>query len=244
MVGVRGRAVAPDHSQHTGAALPCGALALHHEHRRALTHHEAIPARVEGPRDPAPGECVKRPERCPCKRREARLRATRNHRVGFAHLQHPHRLADRVGARGACCADRKGGAAQAVAQGERGGARVAHHQRHRERRNPLRPLFPQHVLAIHERLDATDAGAKHAADSAWVVRQARPVRTGPPARIEHRLLAGGYRQLGEAVGAARLLGGEQIARVEFCARRLAVRDPADTRAPALVQRPRADARAA
>ncbi len=76
---------------------------------------------------------------------------------------------------------------------------------------------------------------------------ARPMRahlarpTVLPAGVGQRLGAGGDRELREAVGAARLLGGEEVGRVEVGACALAVGDAALAGAPALVQRARADA---
>ena len=108
--------------------------------------------------------------------------------------------------------------------------------------------FAQRVLAVDERGDAADAGAEHAADAlglVWMRGRRRAGVASPalvlPARVGERLGAGGDRELREAVGAARLLGGEEVARVEVRARPLAVGDAALAGAPALVQRARADA---
>ena len=50
-----------------------------------------------------------------------------------------------------------------------------------------------------------------------------------PAGVGERLGAGGERELGEAVGAARLLDREEVAGVELDAARLAVADAAHAR---------------
>ena len=69
-------------------------------------------------------------------RRQRRLGAAADDRVGVTGADHPHRRPDRVGAGRAGRDDAVGLPVQAVAHRDRGGGRVAHHQRHRAAARP------------------------------------------------------------------------------------------------------------
>ena len=232
MMRVGARAVAPDRAEHARVARAARPRALEHHHGGPLAHHEPVAVHVERPRDAARRERIQGAEGGARERREAGLRAACDDGIGFAALEHAQRAAERVRARGACGADGERGPTQAVAHRQRAGAGVAHHQRHRQRRDALVAALAQRVLPVDERADAADARAEHAADALGGVGQlALGAGVAPsPAGVGERLRAGGDRQLREAVGPARGLGGEEVGGLEVRARRLAVRIP---HAPAL-----------
>ena len=119
--------------------------------------------------------------------------------------------------------------AQAVAHRHGGRRRVAHHQRDRERRDALRAALAQRVVVGLDRLDAADPGADDAADPARRRRAASPAPSQPASASAS--LAGDERELREAVGAARLLDREVLARA-----RSRVQPPSPSAIP---RRPRA-----
>ena len=237
VVGVGARAVAPDRPQYPRAARAGGIAALEHEHSRALAHHKAVAARVERAGDATVGEGVECAERRPCERCQPGLRSAGHDRVGFAGLEHAQRATQRMRAGCARGADREARASQPVSHRQGGGASIAHHQRHSQRRDALRTPLAQSVLTVDERRYATDPRAQHAAHTSRVVGQLIL-----PARVGERLRARRDRQLCEPVGPASLLDREEVSRVEVRAWGLAVADAAHSGAPALVQGARADAK--
>src|SRR5262249_2217361 len=106
-----------------------------------------------------------------------------------------------------------------------------------QRRDRLLPTLDQLALLHLQRAEPADPGADHAADPVRLIRERVAAR--PPSLLD-RLLRGGDCQLGEAVGAPRLLLGEQVKRVEVAAAADAVLDPARAGAPALDQGVAAD----
>ena len=117
--GVVGGAVADDAPEHRGAARAGVLLALEDQHRRALAHHEAVAARVEGARDAVARERAHAPEGGDAQRRQRRLGAAGDDDVGGAALDHPHALADRVRAGRAGRGDAEAGAVDAEADRDR-----------------------------------------------------------------------------------------------------------------------------
>ena len=190
VVGVRGRAESEDLGQRGRPALGGLLGVLEHQHRASFAHHEPVAPGVERLRDASRRYCLQARECGLGQRRQRRLRAARDDRVGVAVLDHPRRLGDRVEARRARRNGAERIAVQPVAHGQHAGGGVAHHQRHRQRRDLLLAVFDQQFLAVLERADAADAGPEHAPDAGWCRRAghrgpsrlARAPRLRPPSR--------------------------------------------------------------
>ena len=101
MEGVGGRAVADQLGQGSAPRAAARLGLLEHQHARALAHHEPVAAAVERAADAELGGRAHRREGGLGDRVTRRLGAAGDDRVGLAVLDHPHRRADRVGARGA-----------------------------------------------------------------------------------------------------------------------------------------------
>src|SRR5262249_46485853 len=145
VVGVGGGAVAEHLAEHGGAAGGGAGRRLQHQDAGALADDEAVAVPVEGHRAAAFGEGSGGTEGGPDQFGGGRLGAADHHGVGGAGGEQQQAGADGLGAAAARGGDAERLALEAVPQGELGGGGVGHHGGHRQRRDELRALLPEHL---------------------------------------------------------------------------------------------------
>ncbi len=175
-----------------------------HDHRRALAHHEAIAAEVEGSGRPlrlviprAHGlHCAKTAN---AQRHDRGLGATGEHHLRVAHLERAPGLANGV------CRSRAGGTrgdvrpAQLVVHREQTGGHVQDERRDHERRDAARTFRQQYLVLFLGRVQSADAGADEDTDLIAVDRF--KVEAG----IKQRLVTGMHAEVDEPVHAPDIL---------------------------------------
>ena len=214
VVGVRGRRVAAHVAEDARAARAGGLLLLEDQDAGALAHHEAVAAPVEGARDAAVGERVHAREGRGGERRDRRLAAAGDDGLGVAVADQPLGHADRVRARPRrrtpCRTTARAGRASSPRRPRRRWPSAAGSRAARCGRRPA------------------PAGSRAGCSSVSIPPMPVPItqaaRSGSPGGPSSQPASssasavGAERELGEAVGAARLLDREVLLGVELAAR--------------------------
>ena len=215
VVRVRGHAVAHDLGVHLRAA-PLGVLPLlEDQHGGAVAHDEPVAILVERAARGLRVVVALRQrlhvgEARDGERRDRRLRAARDHEVGFVVADQIECVAHAVGGRRARRHGAVVGPLRSVAHRDERRSDVRHVHRHEERRHPTRPLLEQGATVLLEGLEAARAGADEHAGAPQV--QLIPIVH--EARVGHRLLRCADRELREQVVAADFLLVQELGRVE------------------------------
>ena len=205
--------VAGDLGVDLGPAGQRGLTLLEHQDARTLAYHEPVAPGIERTAGPlgffvARRQGLHRTEAGERQRRDRRLGAAGNHRLGIAVTDQTRGLADRVGSRRA---GRGAGHIRALGaehDGDQAGGHVDDHAGDEERRDPPRTTVAQDVVLLLQKFQPADPRPDVDADAF------RVSRVDPICGVVQRLTRGGHGVVGEGVHPADVFAVHSTQRIE------------------------------